>query len=105
MSICHNTLRTTSPFSGYIASPEYPQIPNIDLNSGANRQEVEATNNIDMLCQCEISGLSSSAQIELSLLDMYNSDQVGGLLLKFIFLVLIGIFPTIEASHSMLQML
>ena len=89
MSICHNTLRTTSPFSGYIASPGYPQLPTIDLNYASataasthnalyTQQDVDVANDLDMLCNCEVTALSPTAQIELSLLDLYNSDQVSG---------------------------
>lgn len=71
MDICHNTVRTTSPFTGYLSSPSYPHIP-----ADSSQREVSTSESVEVVCQCEIEAMSGSAQIELTLIDMYNSEQV-----------------------------
>lgn len=68
LNICHNTERTTSPYKGYISSPDYPSPPVSKIVSDATEQR---------WCSCEISTHTDNTQVELQLIDLMATDQVG----------------------------
>ncbi|XP_067951206.1 uncharacterized protein [Watersipora subatra] len=63
LSICHNTIRTVSPFEGYLATPGYPSTGVQAIPEGS-------------VCNCQIRSLSDGISLELLLLDMTSSKQV-----------------------------